>query len=230
MRQLASSAPALVIGRTRRGQLRFRITSAPRSLSHHPNASWPAPADLARDGAFACLDFVNSEWTDWRGVGPATDRLTAPDWWKRFLLRWGLNARDLKAPKGAQLSEMRRLRRVMRTALEKVRAPTRPEISWLNSRLAVAPQRWTVAGGTTGIEYRIIPTRPGWPAVTSALILSFAELLSDPDRSRLKRCANPDCSYLFYDVSTNRSRRWCFSNVCGNMMHVRAFRGRVARN
>ena len=71
-----------------------------------------------------------------------------------------------------------------------------------------------------------MPARRGWTAIEAALILSFSELLSGPELSRLKKCANPDCSYVFYDESTNRSRRWCFSNVCGNLTHVRAFRAR----
>jgi predicted RNA-binding Zn ribbon-like protein len=46
--------------------------------------------------------------------------------------------------------------------------------------------------------------------------------------SRLKMCANPDCGQAFYDVSRNRSGRWCSMAVCGNRMKGRAYRRRRA--
>ena len=197
-----------------------------RTAPDHKAVRWPAPDDLRRDGAFACLDFVNSAWTDWRGDGEPTDRLNSPDWWKRFLNEWGLPTRGLSAPTGPRLTELRKVRKLMRAVLEKGRIPTATEVAWLNRRLTSSSQRWTISASTAGFDYRVVPLRPGWAAITSALILSFGHLLNHSDMSRLKKCANPDCSYLFYDVSTNLSRRWCFSNVCGNMMHVRAFRAR----
>jgi predicted RNA-binding Zn ribbon-like protein len=188
--------------------------------------AWPAPSELRRDGNFACLSFVNSEWTDWRGRGEPTDRLASRDWWEHFLDRWGMSAAGPEAPTRGRLDELRRLRQLMRSVLQKGRRPTRTEVAWLDRRLAKAPHRWAIGAIGQGLTYRVVPARPGWPAVTAALILSFSQLLNESDRSRIKKCANPDCSYLFYDVSTNQSRRWCFSNVCGNLMHVREFRAR----
>lgn len=189
--------------------------------------SWPAADDLRRDGAFACLDFINSEWTDWRGEGAPTDRLPSPAWWRMFSRKWGLGGAGFAPPTRARLIELRKIRKIMRTAVENGRSPTSGQISWLNRRLTRSPQRWTISSEKAGFGIRIVPTSRGWRAITTALILSFGQLLNDPDRSRLKKCANPDCSYLFYDESTNRSRRWCFANVCGNMIHVRAFRARL---
>jgi predicted RNA-binding Zn ribbon-like protein len=188
--------------------------------------SWPAPADLERNGTYACLDFVNSEWTDWRGHDAPTDRLSSPEWWRRFLDRWGMSEATVTGPTRGRLAELRKLRQITRGVLQKGRRPTRSELSWLDRRLASSPHRWAIDAGDSGLAYRVLPTRPGWPAVTAALILSFSRLVNDAERSRIKKCANPDCSYLFYDVSTNHSRRWCFSNVCGNLMHVREFRAR----
>jgi predicted RNA-binding Zn ribbon-like protein len=186
--------------------------------------SWPAPSELRRDGNFACLDFVNSEWTDWRGRGEPTDRIGSRDWWKRFLEGWGMSAAGMDAPVRGRLAELRRLRQVMRAVLEKGRKPTRTELAWMDRRLASSPHRWAIGADGQGLTTRVVPARPDWPAVTAALILSFSQLVYEADRSRIKKCANPDCSYLFYDVSTNHSRRWCFSNVCGNLIHVREFR------
>jgi predicted RNA-binding Zn ribbon-like protein len=191
--------------------------------------SWPAVAELTRDGTFACLDFVNSEWTDWRGRGEPTDRLGTPVWWERFLDHWGMSAAGLDAPIRGRLAELRKLRHIMRAVLQKGRRPTRTELAWLDRRLASSPHRWAIGSDRQGLAPRVVPARLDWQAVIAALILSFSQLVNDADRSRIKKCANPDCSYLFYDVSTNHSRRWCFSNVCGNLIHVREFRARGER-
>jgi predicted RNA-binding Zn ribbon-like protein len=45
--------------------------------------------------------------------------------------------------------------------------------------------------------------------------------------ARLKICPADDCGWAFYDVSRNRSRRWCSMEVCGNRNKVRAFRDRT---
>ena len=178
---------------------------------------------LRRAGRFACLDFVNSAWTDWSGDGEAADRLGSPEWWSAFLTRWGLEGHGLTAPTGGRLNDLRALRRMMRNAIEKGRMPKGADLDWMNTRLAASPQRWTISNGKPGV----VATRTGWPSVIALLILSFGQLFGQTDLSRLKKCANPDCSYVFYDVSTNRSRRWCFSNVCGNLIHVRDYRSRV---
>jgi len=187
---------------------------------------WPAPSDLRRDGTFACLDFVNSEWTDWRGKETPTDRLGTPEWSRRFLTRWGMTSAGLAAPGPKRLEELRTLRRIMRSVLQQGRRPTRAELAWLDGRLARSPHRWVIGVAGSDLTYGVVPAHPGWPAVIATLILSFGQLLHDADRSRIKKCANPDCSYLFIDASTNHSRRWCFSNVCGNLTHVREFRAR----
>jgi predicted RNA-binding Zn ribbon-like protein len=55
---------------------------------------------------------------------------------------------------------------------------------------------------------------------------SAADLLCRGDLSRLKRCANPNCSAFFYDTSKNRMRRWCSGTECGNRMRVAKFYAR----
>ncbi|MEZ0449278.1 CGNR zinc finger domain-containing protein [Cellulomonas sp. ICMP 17802] len=44
--------------------------------------------------------------------------------------------------------------------------------------------------------------------------------------SRLKACANPDCQWIYYDASRNRSGRWCSMDECGDVMKARAYRRR----
>ncbi len=57
-----------------------------------------------------------------------------------------------------------------------------------------------------------------WPAAYSA-----AELLTEGDLTRVKECGNDDCSWLFVDMSKNRSRRWCDMKDCGNRAKARRY-------
>jgi len=62
--------------------------------------------------------------------------------------------------------------------------------------------------------------------VLAEVIASAAEVLATGEPMRLKICANPGCTWLFWDESRNLSRRWCDPRTCGNLITVRAFRRR----
>lgn len=57
---------------------------------------------------------------------------------------------------------------------------------------------------------------PLWPVAHSA-----AELLSSGDLGRVKECGGETCTWLFYDQSKNKSRRWCDMKDCGNRAKAR---------
>jgi predicted RNA-binding Zn ribbon-like protein len=50
--------------------------------------------------------------------------------------------------------------------------------------------------------------------------------LETGEPGRLKACENVDCFWVFYDNSRNRTRRWCDSRGCGNLIKVRRFRAK----
>jgi predicted RNA-binding Zn ribbon-like protein len=55
---------------------------------------------------------------------------------------------------------------------------------------------------------------------------SFARTLADGEKSRLRICDNPDCLWVYYDDTRNRSKRYCDDKMCGNLLKVRRFRAR----
>jgi len=65
------------------------------------------------------------------------------------------------------------------------------------------PLTWVVAAGDER-------------AVGRRLALAVAGLLASPDLSRVGRCANEPCGWLFVDRTRSRTRRWCTSAGCGN--------------
>jgi predicted RNA-binding Zn ribbon-like protein len=55
-----------------------------------------------------------------------------------------------------------------------------------------------------------------------AIVHAAVLLLTEPaQRDRVRLCEAPDCLWLFYDTSRNRSRRWCDMRQCGNRMKAR---------
>lgn len=69
---------------------------------------------------------------------------------------------------------------------------------------------WRWEAGDEPLEQHLWPT--AWAA---------ADLLTDGDLRRVKECANDTCSWLFVDMSKNRSRRWCDMKDCGNRAKAR---------
>jgi predicted RNA-binding Zn ribbon-like protein len=63
--------------------------------------------------------------------------------------------------------------------------------------------------------------RPLWDIARSA-----ADLLTSPERDRIKECASATCEWVFLDRSRNRSRRWCDMSDCGNRAKARRFHSR----
>lgn len=179
-----------------------------------------------------CIDFLNSDWRDWRGTGrPRENRLDSQEWVEAFLQKWGLAAPwPPEEPIRTQLLE---LRETMRHIVEKVAggAQAAPEeLAALNRAMALAPDclRIDLLDGA----YRLKRTSPvtGWELVMARVAGSFAELLATEDVRRIKICDNPDCRWIYFDESRNRVRRWCDDKACGNLMKVRRFRQRQKHN
>jgi len=63
--------------------------------------------------------------------------------------------------------------------------------------------------------------------VVSGLLAEVHRAHAEGEWPRLKACANPDCQWVYYDGSRNRSGRWCSMNECGDVMKARAYRQRA---
>jgi predicted RNA-binding Zn ribbon-like protein len=176
---------------------------------------------------FACLDLVNSRFADHVGSGEVYDRLERREWQSWFLSRWQL---ELEEPDAAvPLPALRRLRQVSRELLEswaRNRPPDGSALDALNAFLAGAPAVRRLDPRGLAAPPRLVPLRRDWSWVLAEVASSLAELAASGDPRRLKTCGNPACTFMFYDDSQNRSRRWCESAICGNLVKVREFRDR----
>ena len=171
-------------------------------------------------------DLINSDWHDHRGSGAREDRISNDTWLAAFLARadW-----DGGLPGLGERRLLRGLRSLLRRMVDTLMAGKglRPaDLGMLNGFLAGSPL-------VPRLEYRgsswrlwQAPAASGIRRVAAAVVLSFASMIADGDPARIKICANPDCGWVMYDESHNRTRRWCNVKECGNLVKVRRFRAR----
>jgi predicted RNA-binding Zn ribbon-like protein len=188
-------------------------------------------AAFSHDGGWIvewlCIDFLNSDWRDWRGSGRREDRLDKADWWAYVLRKWNLEAAvPPDARTRAALGELRDRMRRMVEALAAGGTPEERDVEALNEALLLVPSHLRLTGGAQGYRLEQVTPAEGWPLVIGRIAASFAELLANGDVRRIKICDNRDCCWIFYDESRNRARRWCGDKMCGNLMKVRRFRER----
>ena len=76
-----------------------------------------------------------------------------------------------------------------------------------------------------GVALEPQPEEPIAAAIGSIVAIVFTAI-ADGTFARLKACPASDCGWAFYDLSKNRSARWCSMAVCGSREKVRAHRAR----
>lgn len=172
-------------------------------------------------------DLINSDYRDYRGSGFCEDRISLDQWLGKFLARCGWTADHL--PTGAERESLRQLRQLMRRVVEAVRIghdPAPADLRALNRLFESAPLVRRLTHGPAGTEVVLEPLAGGIDRVLGEIVASFASMLAEGDPTRIKLCANPDCGWVIYDSSRNRSRRWCDKTECGNLIKVRRYRRR----
>ena len=172
-----------------------------------------------------CIDFVNSRFTDHTGSGQTYDRLEMPEWRLWFAERCGVAVR--RPPSAVARQQLAALRELLRTLLESGRAPDDTDLAVINRCLSWGVHSWELS--REGNEFRfLVRYQPeGWRALMTAVAVSYCRLLVSSQIGRVRRCANPACSFLFFDDSHNSSRRWCDPSACGNLLAVRRHRQRT---
>lgn len=170
----------------------------------------------------------------WRRSSAPVERLTSYGDLVRYVARAGwLPDPDLLERAGerhprkarAALHEAIELREMLFGVFSTVAAgdaPTPGDLRSLNQVLAesLAHLRLTRSdSGAFGWRWHPGDTLdlPRWQVAASA-----GAILASNDRARLKQCPGERCGWVFIDVSSNQSRRWCDSRLCGNRARVRA--------
>ena len=198
-----------------------------RSVTSKPSAPSTPAAIPHTVSDHVCLDFVNSRFTDHTGGGRVHDRIGMDEWCRWYAARCGIT---VERPPSAEIRRrLVELRDLLRGLLELHKRPDADALAALNLVLAPAPLIWQLSPATPATRLSLAWRRPDWTAVMAATATSYAQLLVSGGIDRIKVCANPDCSFMFYDETRNRSRRWCEASACGNLVRVRRHRAQRRR-
>ncbi len=176
----------------------------------------------------ALFDLLNSDWHDWHGTGGREERLDNPGWLRRFMDTWGLKVDLPYTPEARRaFGELRTLARRMVDDFRAGRPLAEADVRALNANLARGPVRRRLAvGGQGKADVELEPASRNWDWVLAETAGCLADLLAHGEPERVKICENEACGWVFYDESRNRSRVWCDSTSCGNLVKVRRFRAR----
>ncbi|MGP0585808.1 CGNR zinc finger domain-containing protein [Paenibacillus timonensis] len=172
-------------------------------------------------------DFLNSQWHDWRGSGRSEDRLELRAWQERFLSDWRLAA-PVPMP-AEEASAMRHFRERLHLLVVKLADGGGMEDGdWqlLNEHLALDVVNRRLISGPGEVRLAYVPVTEDWRHVRAEIAASFGETLLGGETGRIRVCDNPDCRWIFYDDTRNRTKKYCDDKMCGNLMKVRRFRAR----
>jgi predicted RNA-binding Zn ribbon-like protein len=181
-------------------------------------------------GGLYCLDFCNT--VDHRHQPPEYDLL--PD--GKTVLDWGrasgtpgLGGRTAPSSSAAPMARVRKVRdRIygVLAPLAHAKTPTKAALSAFNELLreASGKSELTRNGGAFQLA---CPAEDPVENILCHAVRSAAELLLANETDRIRECSG--CGWLFYDVTRNRSRRWCNMAVCGNRAKARRHYRKVRR-
>jgi len=175
------------------------------------------------------LDFINSEFRDFRGRW-VRDDLQQPGWLEQFLVKWGLQVDH--PPDAATLITLVVLRTFLRSLTEALVEGqiADHDLAALNAVLLKMPLNRRLVKDSEGYRLDMVPLKKDWDWVQAEIAASFAHVLADHDPKRLKICANTHCRGVFYDESKSRTRLYCTPDKCANLLKARRFRARHKNN
>lgn len=172
-----------------------------------------------------CLDFINSEFRDFRGRW-VRDDLQQPGWLEQFLVKWEL---QVDPPHdAATMSTLIALRSLLRSLIEALVEGqiTDHDLTALNAVLLKMPLSRRLVKDQERYRLDMAPLKKDWDWVQAEIAASFAHVLADHDPRRLKICANTHCRGIFYDESKSRTKLYCTPDKCANLLKARRYRAR----
>ena len=167
-----------------------------------------------------CLEFANTRY--WRGQAQPTETLGAPE----NLAAWlegnvAKDARPLSRREFERAIEARETIWRLFDATARGKAPAAADLETLNELLADAPARTTLKRERNGFAWDVDMRGSTALAQLAPVLWSAGDLLAGNKLDKVRRCANPECGWLFLDDSRAGKRRWCSMSSCGNRAKAR---------
>lgn len=175
-----------------------------------------------------CIAFANTR--SWRGRETPVERLRGVADLLAWTKRTGGEAGERIEQAGRWVAEHPddadrlfdaaiRLREALYRALAAIaekQAVEERDFAALAQAIAQAPGRKRLVRAKDGYAWQVGPFEPSATHLLAPVLWSASDLIPAADRHRIRRCANPECRFLFLDESKSGTRRWCDMATCGN--------------
>ena len=135
------------------------------------------------------------------------------------------------AAAAATLVDARRVRAALRALAERganvdrVRVDAVVELNRVLGRSAGTRRLDQLNDG--GYVRAFVPTGDAFAGLMIPIVESAADSLVGVELSRVRRCADPRCSRVFFDGTRNGLKRWCDMETCGNRAKAARHRARM---
>lgn len=143
---------------------------------------------------------------------------------ERLLLLFGVPG--LPVPTEEDIAQVRTLRDSLVEAISQP-DPQAEQAAWaaVNQSAATLPFHHVFSD-----DGRVSLLQVSGSPVVGAIIRAVADLVTSRQFSRVRLCANADCSHAFYDTTRSSTQRWHSYEICGNRANVAAYRARTRRS
>jgi predicted RNA-binding Zn ribbon-like protein len=122
-----------------------------------------------------------------------------------------------------ELAAVRALQRAVLAIVDALIDGSRPPLEALNALAAREPAIYALERRPDGkLQARL---RPKCASAAARLLVAAIRELSELEPSRLRRCARPECTLVFYDVTRSATQRWHAERPCGLRERQRRHRG-----
>lgn len=170
------------------------------------------------------FEVVNSNWQGYSQRNLQQDQLLEPNWIEQLLNE---NNIQLALPLSTEaVDAIRSLRTTMQNIVEAFSAgsnPSEEDLAILNAYLATASTILQLEKKENVYLLKQVPLQADWHWLVREIAASFVTFITSHNPAWFKRCANPNCHWIYYDESRQKNRRWC-NDRCANLMRVRLFR------
>jgi predicted RNA-binding Zn ribbon-like protein len=187
-------------------------------------------------GGSSCLDFVNT--VSWPSLDD--ERLIgfddAVEWGVRGGLLRAADARRMRSaasrnPRAARrellaLRKVRALLRAVFTPLALGKRPRPSDVRAFNRMLRSTLRDVQVVARRRTFSWSPELEWSDLQSIRRAVVWDGAKLLTSARLHRLRKCASPECGWLFLDESRRSNRRWCSMNECGSRAKARRYYAR----
>ena len=123
-----------------------------------------------------------------------------------------------------ELAAVRTVQRSVVAIIDALIDGSQPPLEALNALTAREPVIYALERRPDG---KLHPTlRPKRGSAAATLLVAAIRELTELEPSRLRRCARPECTLVFYDVTRSATQRWHSERPCGLRERLRRHRAK----